>query len=168
MVASNPMDVAKDQARPRPDEASTAAPPASPSSESSLRPRLPAERDINNAMNGFNAGVVNFLKSEQTRYEPRSDAYVVSSSPFLIINYSREYENPSLLGACGFCKIMTFCVSVHSRFVQLGKPRQAAIPQSGASSASSLLSRKYIRLSPLYVLACSLAHYPLPPRTPQA
>lgn len=67
MVASNPMDVAKDQARQRSDETSAAGSPASPSTQASLRPRLPAERDINNAMNGFNAGVVNFLKSEQKK-----------------------------------------------------------------------------------------------------
>lgn len=46
MVASNPMDV-----------------PGS----SAARPLLPAERDVNAAMNGFNAGVVNFLKGEPTQ-----------------------------------------------------------------------------------------------------
>lgn len=59
MVASRPMDVSNDQPRmdaSTPMSASTASPP------SPLRPLLPAERDINAAMDGFNAGVVNFLK----------------------------------------------------------------------------------------------------------
>lgn len=44
MVASNPMGV-----------------PGGPSS----RPMLPAERDINESVNGFNAAVVDFLKGER-------------------------------------------------------------------------------------------------------
>lgn len=65
MVASRaPLDVAQDPPT-RVDTSPAAAtssvstsPPAPP------RPLLPAERDINAAMNGFNAGVVNFLKGK--------------------------------------------------------------------------------------------------------
>lgn len=62
MVASRPVDVAKDQ--PRVDASSPSSASASASSPSPPRPLLPAERDINTAMNGFNAGVVNFLKGK--------------------------------------------------------------------------------------------------------
>lgn len=57
MVASRPVDVAQDQPRVDPSVSTSPSPPS--------RPLLPAERDINAAMNGFNAGVVNFLKSKQ-------------------------------------------------------------------------------------------------------
>lgn len=60
MVASRPIDVSHDQPRMDPSPAS----PSSPSPSSPSRPLLPAERDINAAMNGFNAGVVNMLKGK--------------------------------------------------------------------------------------------------------
>eukprot|EP00903_Cladosiphon_okamuranus_P022140 g20361.t1 len=60
MVASRPVDVA--QGQPRLD-ASVSTSPSPPS-----RPLLPAERDINAAMVGFNAGVVNFLKGLMVHY----------------------------------------------------------------------------------------------------
>ncbi|CAN0208522.1 unnamed protein product [Pylaiella littoralis] len=60
MIANSPIDVAKREV----DEPRAAASSASPSQ----RPLLPAERDINTAMNGFNAGVVNLLKGLMVQY----------------------------------------------------------------------------------------------------
>ena len=65
MVASRPLgplDVAQ-QESPRADTSPAASVSTSPSSPA--RPLLPAERDINAAMDGFNAGVVDFLKGKE-------------------------------------------------------------------------------------------------------
>lgn len=65
MVASRPLgplDVAQ-QESPRVDTSPAASVSTSPSSPA--RPLLPAERDINAAMDGFNAGVVDFLKGKE-------------------------------------------------------------------------------------------------------
>lgn len=61
MIANSPMDVTKADLDQSPATATSSASPL-------LRPLLPAERDINSAMNGFNAGVVDVLKGKQ--YHP--------------------------------------------------------------------------------------------------
>lgn len=58
MVASSPMDDPKTRQPPRMGSELPATSPAA------ARPLIPAERDINAFMNGFNAGVVDFLKGE--------------------------------------------------------------------------------------------------------